>query len=214
MYVLKSLCSAANSWIDCIQCHVSSNSSRAISNKMNEHCSSRNLIHACEYSNSCNRCDLGVCNSNISSSQNSTFPQTRKKSLCSNMYVKLGLLFTVLHVWFGLLMVPVLAIDNTEYRESSYSGAHHNVSRIIENLLDGYDIRLRPQFGGMCIFLYHRAYFLPKVPASDISDPNHVTLNSLPVMVKVIMALFCCFDRMPNSTQTQSDVVIPAMDTK
>ena len=33
------------------------------------------------------------------------------------------------------------ALDNTR-------GALENVSQVIEDLLDGYDIRLRPQFGG------------------------------------------------------------------
>ena len=31
-------------------------------------------------------------------------------------------------------------------------GALQNVSQVIEDLLDGYDIRLRPQFGGRYLF--------------------------------------------------------------
>ena len=61
-----------------------------------------------------------------------------------------------------LLLLVSLVLSNQQSTISSVDGgartvtllsdadALQNVSRTIENLLQGYDIRLRPQFGGKC----------------------------------------------------------------
>lgn len=64
-------------------------------------------------------------------------------------HVVTGWVVVVVVVWGSLVSVCVRVGGELVYVDLSPKGSHiGNVSDVIEDLLDGYDIRLRPQFGG------------------------------------------------------------------
>ena len=63
---------------------------------------------------------------------------TGTKDCMFGFYLKLLLL---------LVLIPQQTLQVPTHA-GNFTGMHDNVSQIIEELLDGYDIRLRPQFGG------------------------------------------------------------------
>ena len=51
-------------------------------------------------------------------------------------------------LWIWILQLVVTVGPSSALTEISREAGLHNVSQTIEDLLEGYDIRLRPQFGG------------------------------------------------------------------
>ena len=51
-------------------------------------------------------------------------------------------------LWIWILQLVVSCGPSSAMTEMSREAGLHNVSQTIEDLLEGYDIRLRPQFGG------------------------------------------------------------------
>lgn len=63
----------------------------------------------------------------------------------AGVYV-LGLL-----LWLPATLSAPATVATTDRQWDQQHGVMHNVSDMIETLLDGYDMRLRPQFGGTYI---------------------------------------------------------------